>query len=150
MKPLDQKTQIENRFAFSLVEVTLALGIIAFAAVSLLGIMPIGLTTFRDSMDSTVATQIAQGVVSSARQGKFSDLANLPTPTFYDDQGAQRAGVGASNHIYKAEIAVTSSMTLPGNTLSNPNTARISVSVTRVSDPERSKTFQAWIVDNGL
>jgi type II secretory pathway pseudopilin PulG len=60
--------------AFSLIEVVLALGVVAFAFVALLGMLPVGLNAFNNSIDSTMETQMAQSVMSQLRQAKFSQL----------------------------------------------------------------------------
>ncbi len=51
--------------AFSLVEVVLALGVISFAIVAILGVIPIGLATSHSAQDETRAPQIAQNVFGS-------------------------------------------------------------------------------------
>lgn len=56
---------------FSLVETALALGIVSFAFVALLGLLPAGLTTFRQAMDTSVGAQIAQRIVSEAQETDF-------------------------------------------------------------------------------
>lgn len=61
---------------FSLVEVALAVGIAGFALVSLLGLLPIGLNTFRTAMDTSVCAQIAQRVFNDAQQADFAVLIN--------------------------------------------------------------------------
>jgi uncharacterized protein (TIGR02598 family) len=66
---------------FSLVEVALAIGIVAFAFVALLSLLPAGLTTFRRALDISICTQIAQRIVSEAQQADFdvvTDKSNLP------------------------------------------------------------------------
>jgi uncharacterized protein (TIGR02598 family) len=67
---------------FSLVEVALAIGIVAFAFVALMSLLPAGLTTFRRALDISICTQIAQRIVSEAQQADFdvlTDKANLPS-----------------------------------------------------------------------
>lgn len=69
---------------FSLVEVALAIGIVAFAFVALMSLLPAGLTTFRRALDTSICTQIAQRIVSEAQQADFdvlTDKANLPAST---------------------------------------------------------------------
>src|SRR3954467_13083751 len=51
--------------AFSLVEVVLALGVISFAIVAILGVFPVGLSTGHSAQDETRAPQIAQMILSS-------------------------------------------------------------------------------------
>lgn len=51
--------------AFSLIEVTLALGVIAFALVAILGVFPIGLASDRSNVSETRAAQIANAIIAS-------------------------------------------------------------------------------------
>jgi type II secretory pathway pseudopilin PulG len=57
------RNSFEN--AFSLVEVVLALGVISFAVVAILGVFPVGLSTGHSAQDETRAPQIAQMILSS-------------------------------------------------------------------------------------
>lgn len=59
---------------FSLVEITMALGIISVAFVALMGVLPTGLKSFRDSIDRSVTAQIVQRLVNEARQTDFEVL----------------------------------------------------------------------------
>jgi type II secretory pathway pseudopilin PulG len=51
--------------AFSLVEVVLALGVVSFAIVAILGILPVGLNTGHAAQDETRAAQIAEDILAS-------------------------------------------------------------------------------------
>lgn len=92
--------------AFSLIEVVLAIGVIAFGFVSILGLLPTGLQLFREAVETSVSSQIAQRVINDAQQTDFKVLtdednlpASLDTFTFqgpavavgafryFDDQG---------------------------------------------------------------
>ena len=53
--------------AFSLVEVTLALGIAAFCFVAVFGLMPVGVQTNRNATSQTAATNIMAAMVSDLR-----------------------------------------------------------------------------------
>lgn len=61
---------------FSLVEVVLAVGVIAFAFVAILGLLPAGLTQFRQAMDNSVASQIGQRIIMDAQLSDFDTLTN--------------------------------------------------------------------------
>lgn len=85
--------------AFSLVEVALAIAVVAFAFVALLGLVPLGLTQFRDAMDMTIGAQIAQRVITDAEQTDFDllleagrdaegDFFTLPI-RYFDEQAAE-------------------------------------------------------------
>src|SRR5258705_6008484 len=53
--------------AFSLVEVTLALGIAAFCLIAVVGLVPVGVQTNRNATSQTAATNILSSVVSDIR-----------------------------------------------------------------------------------
>ena len=80
--PVPQPTPIPLRRdqtplqAFSLIETALALGIVAFAFVGLMGLLPAGLGTFRTAIDTTVSAQIVQRIVSDAEQSDFDALSS--------------------------------------------------------------------------
>ncbi len=59
---------------FTLVEVALSIGIVAFAFVALLALLPAGNTAFRKSIDISVCGQIAQRVINDAQQAGFDAM----------------------------------------------------------------------------
>jgi hypothetical protein len=60
---------------FSLVELTLALGVAAFCLIAIFGLMPVGLQTSRNATSQTAATGILSSIVSDLR------AAPVPQPT---------------------------------------------------------------------
>jgi uncharacterized protein (TIGR02598 family) len=70
----------KGRAGFSLVEVTLAIGIIAFAFVGLFALLPAGLTTFRQAMDTSVGAQIAQRIAGELQETDYATLLKNCTP----------------------------------------------------------------------
>ena len=54
---------------FSLVEVVIALGIVSFAVLAIVGMMPVALKSAQDSMRETDATLIAQRIFSELKTG---------------------------------------------------------------------------------
>ena len=61
------KLRSRSIVAFSLVEVTLALGIAAFCLIAVLGLVPVGVQTNRNATSQTTATNILSSVVSDIR-----------------------------------------------------------------------------------
>ena len=126
--------------AFSLVEIALALGIMAFSLVAVFGLMPLGLSSFRKAMDLSIGSQVAQQVLDDAQQSDFDSLVNGQSSPFskqpiryFDAQGAElktlQAGV-----IYWANTRVSPSTSMPstdsaGNAAVNPDIATVSVQV---------------------
>jgi len=60
---------VKKRFtsAFSLVEVTLAIGIAAFCLIAVMGVIPVGVQTNRNATSQTAATNIMTAVVTDLR-----------------------------------------------------------------------------------
>lgn len=94
--------------AFSLVELTLALGIAAFCLIAVFGLVPVGVQTNRDATSETTATNILSSVVSDLRasppnQSKSSMYAiprnkGAKTTTCFDGQ-AKPTGTPVANDV---------------------------------------------------
>ena len=148
-----------NREAFSLVEVVIAIGIVAFAFVAILGLLPSGLKTFRQAMDQTIVTRVTQMVGNEAQQADFDNIINITNPPYYfDDQGDPVTN--ASKAIYVAQLLVvtnnattniwsangTNVKTLVIQVAHNPGN-KVSLSTTSLSlDP----TLQLWSSSNAI
>ena len=106
---------------FSLVETALALGIVSFAFVALIGLLPTGLTTFRQAMDTSVGAQIAQRIVSEAQETDFQILLasaslkdrgegaqffRLPL-RYFDEQGNETKDPGVASAAERLRILYT-------------------------------------------
>lgn len=143
---------------FTLVEVVVAIGIIAFAFVPLMGLLPLGLDVSRQAIDTTVQAQIAQQLTTQAQQTDFSQIKSLNTGSgansgwFFDDQGNKCAQAGA---IYQATLNVSPTTTLPGLvniTTTKLATVTISVINLKSQQPNKdadSRKFVVLIPDNG-
>ncbi len=73
LRALPKKRRIPNE-AFSLIEVVLAIGIVAFAFIALLGLLPVGMKTFRTAIDTSLGAQIGQKVVSDLQESEFDGV----------------------------------------------------------------------------
>lgn len=113
--------------AFSLVEVTIAMGIAAFAVIGVMSLVPGGLATLRASVDASAVSRIMRTVASEARQANDFD-AIASTTNYFDDNGLK---TNAAQSIYSAELKVLPSAVVPGAAAANPNLKAISVRVVR-------------------
>ena len=103
---------------FSLVEVALALGIVAFAFVSLFGLLPVGLTTFRNAIDTTNESRIVQSFVSKVIATDFENLqskvdySSTQEIVYFDEEGSlvdtsvKPVASRAADRIYAAKLFV--------------------------------------------
>ena len=60
-----------RRAGFTLIEITLAIGIVAFAFTAILGALPLGLQTVQDSEAQSVAASITQEMQANLQQMSF-------------------------------------------------------------------------------
>src|SRR5215207_4288283 len=77
---------------FSLVEVALAIGIIAFAFVALFALIPTGLSTFRSAIDTANETWILGSINSMVQTTDFAEIEKLDYKVseeiyYYDEEG---------------------------------------------------------------
>jgi len=82
MQHLPHRSPRASRIAgFSLVEVSLALVVVAVALVALLGLLPSGMSNFRTALDAQIAGEIFQRVVADAQETDFDTLIKSGTDT---------------------------------------------------------------------
>ena len=135
-----------TRAGFTLVEVCLAMGIMAFTLIPLIGLMAMGLGQVRTNIDSSESVNIAQQVFGEARQMNFSTLAGKGMYYRYfsaqgDDLGtstSSAAGLTMANSsqiVYTAIVTVTAyngtstPQALPGGDAQQPTLLTLSVQV---------------------
>ncbi|MGB8354705.1 MAG: Verru_Chthon cassette protein B [Chthoniobacteraceae bacterium] len=157
-----------NAAAFTLVEVVMAIGIIAFAFIPLVGLLPVGLDMSRRAIDTTVQSQIVQQLSTEAQQSDFSTLSTLAsnsttTPYYFDDQGSK--ATNSANQIYEAVYSValnsgTVSTALPGQVTTqklatvticvlNQKSGRTNFTQADLTKNPDSRKFTLLIPDNG-
>ena len=90
--------------AFSLVEVTLALGIAAFCLIAVFGLMPVGMQTNRNAKSQTRATNLMAAVMADLRATPSTKAASLQfcillsgtTTVFFDSEGRCSSNLAGS------------------------------------------------------
>lgn len=87
-----KKSRFRLRSAFSLVEVTLALGICSFCLISLVGLLPAGIGAINNSSREAKATSIATALLA--------DLQASATTTVDSTTGVTTVTLPASSHLY--------------------------------------------------
>ena len=101
--------------AFSLIEVTIAMAIAAVALVTLLGLIPQGMSTMREAGDEAIMGRIHQQIMNELQMADFDALDTYEgMEIFYDGQGEElgdnrgsKSGAkGSFEHIYSARIAI--------------------------------------------
>ena len=97
---LGSKLKAENRrpkasAAFSLVEVTLALAVMAIGLIAILGLIPQGVQSSRDAADNTLAATIAHDTFSLLRTNAFRNAILCDTCTTPQDLSTYNTTTGS-------------------------------------------------------
>jgi uncharacterized protein (TIGR02598 family) len=106
--------------AFSLVEVTLALGIAAFCLMAVFGLMPVGVQTNRNATSQTATTNIIAAVVSdlratpatSATSSQFAITFGTEKTLYFDGGGQFSTSLGADSR-YQVNVTFPSNPSNP-------------------------------------
>lgn len=125
-------SNLVNPSAFSLIEIVLALGIISFALVGIMGLFPVAMRAAQESQRETRAAQIATQIFSDLKSLPASNTAiatntnilssqiriNLATPSSnavsYTQEGLPIGQGTTADAIYRADIVVTTNVTVNG------------------------------------
>jgi uncharacterized protein (TIGR02598 family) len=126
--------------AFSILEIAIAIGVVAFGFVALFGLLPTGLDIFRRALESSVSAQIVQHVAADAQQTDFATLQAQPQVLrYFDEEGTELLPAQSGQSIYTAQVTVTPTTKLPGSVSQNLITLAIKVA----KDPGHSGDFSA-------
>ena len=84
------RPRCKSRSAFSIIEICIALGIVAFAFVALIGLLPVGLGNFGVAMNTQTCAQIYQKIAGELQESDFDTLlankvqtGGQPEPMFF-------------------------------------------------------------------
>ena len=113
--------KIVRRDGFSLVEVAMSLAIVGFACVAMLGLIPMGLTSFNRAMGNTIEADIVQNLTNDVLQANFSNLYQYNNQTYWYDNEGTYLGTGATaptgaSWVYKAVVTMKGVGTNTGGT----------------------------------
>jgi uncharacterized protein (TIGR02598 family) len=108
------KNFLSRSAAFSLVELTLALGIAAFCLIAVLGLMPVAALTNRNATSQSAATNIIASVIADMRattsttSPQYNITFGTPKTLYFDGAGQFTTSLGA-NSLYRVRVTFPSS-----------------------------------------
>lgn len=113
--PISRLRTARRLAGFSLVEVTLAVGIMAFSLVGILGVLPLALNSGRQSFDQARASAIANTVFTNIRSQPFGEVRYLDNQ--FNSDGVPTGAGGSTLNLnalgYVASSGSTSTTTAP-------------------------------------
>ncbi len=148
------RVRLAAQSAFSLIGITLAIGIIAFAFVGLFGLLPTGLQIFRDSVDVSNETWIMQNLNSMVQVTEWPQIVNsLGQPNgdiyYFDEEGRltdtrdKPSGEPEvlARRLYAAKLFVED-VFQPNSTSQIVNARRVVAVLVNVENPRAMKEFE--------
>lgn len=135
---------------FSLVEVALALGIVAFAFVSLFGLLPVGLGVFRTAIDVGNETWIMQGLNSMVQVTEWPKIDDLQAETFYYNEEGRLTDTKSNpssdskvvaSRLYAVKMLIDHKFSRPNDSTALPNSVRVIALFAPVANPTAMKDF---------
>lgn len=145
----------QNKAAFSLVEVVLAVGIMALGVVTILGLLPHGMEMSRKTANEQAETRIVDQLVGEVQAADWATMGGVTAAgaaagvmAFFDDQGLrlyESSGNVADFLVYAARVKLvntnefTTGMQMPakgGTPVHNANLRRVMVEVAVTQDQD--------------
>jgi uncharacterized protein (TIGR02598 family) len=141
-----------------LIEVAISTGIVGFAMISILGMVPVGLASFKQARDNTVEPDIVQALTSELDTTGFANISSMAYPAqtyYYDAEGnaiTLTGSVTPSNAIYTAKISLQSISSTPTTAsvfpVNLPNEAyNVQIAITNVTEPNQPHTYSVIVAN---
>ena len=133
--PVLSRASLRKRRGFTLIETALALGIVAFALLPLMGMLPLGIQVSNSAADLMMSAQIAQRLTGMIQQADFSTYTTLTQSYYYFDREGQpvktaAGGAPSPTAVYSACILVPPTAT---TLVDGVNVATVNLQI--VNDP---------------
>ena len=123
------KPRRRENTGFSLVEIVVAVGIVATVMVALLGMIPTGLNTVNEAADTMAEIRIAQQILGEVQMASWDDLDQWDSkPYYYDGEGNKLDSKEGGKVRYTCRVEIESNLVLP-NRQQNRYLKRIIVKV---------------------
>lgn len=102
---------LRPRSAFTLVEVSIALAVVSIALLSVMGLMPVGLSTMREAMDQTAEAQILRRISGEAALVPYDRLDTFAAagPYYFAQDGTLQSHQGQGTRYAVSLIRSTAS-----------------------------------------
>lgn len=143
----------------------MAIGILGFVMVTMIGLLPGGLANFKQAMGNTIESQIVQSLSNDLLLDNFSVLSTYAQATpstqvyYYDNEGSQLPS--STNHVYQATLTLTavdntnSPITYYNSTTTSPAAYNVTITITNASDntgytQQHPHQYSLIIANNGL
>jgi len=127
--------------AFTLVECVLAIGLVSFALVAVIGLMPVALRVLQDSSRDTVQAHMLGTVIADFRAQSFDTVA--AKQFFFDENGVLLDSSNGARFVANAFLPGTASTNL---FLEEASLKRVVVEVSPADPPGANVMSRDWVM----
>ena len=120
----------------------LALGVVSFAMISIMGLIPVGLSTFRSALNLSVESTIAQKVASDLQRTDFANQSTTQFTLHFDEQGIETTPSAA---VFNAEVNPPVPLNTSGIMAPDAPAQTIVIKITNRSEPSASNLYSIVI-----
>lgn len=125
------------------------MGLVSFSLVGLMGMLPVGLSSFREAMEVQTQARIAQEIAAELQLTPFSKITDGTFqgnfPRYYNEEGTP-ASQGES--IYTVKTSSAGSVDLPGGVV-NSSMRLLTFGIEKKTAPGASETFSLIASNTG-
>lgn len=128
--------------AFTLVEVSVAIGVVSFAMIAMLGLIPVGLTTFQEASTLSVRAQIVQSITSEIGRSDSAHIKLIARPVgssdqdlgfrYYDNEGNKLESKTDPKRVYTALVETDTLDQLSSLDVNENSGQRVTIKVTNI------------------
>lgn len=118
-----------NTGGFTLIEVCVAVGVMAFAAIAMMGLLSTGVTQLGSSMDANQGQNILKQVLLEAREMPFPQLAAMGTYKRYFTYDGDMYSNPSTQTVYTALVTVGPRTGMPGGGATSNTLATVTVEI---------------------
>ena len=140
--PLGQRRAGRLPSAFTLIEAVLAIGVVSFAMLGILGLVPVGLATFRSAMNLTVESAIVQELSGELQRTDFTNLS--PTNLRYNEQGIRVPAGDARRESYAVEVTAPRPLD-SGNLVAPSAASTVLIKIVNQAEPNATNSFSVIV-----
>lgn len=138
--PIHRKSSPRRLKAFSLVEVVLAIGVVSFAMMAVLGTLPVGLKSSQQSRSQVATANIARQLQGELQQISFNTksadtltVENLADNSYYFTLEGTKTETDATDAYYEAKFEVNT-VSAPGLNVDAANARSVKVTLSYPKD----------------
>ncbi|PTX99504.1 hypothetical protein DB346_16845 [Verrucomicrobia bacterium LW23] len=134
---------------FSLVEVVIALGVISFALLALLAIVPLSLKTYQEASERTIQVAIVDQISARAQKTPFSQLSTLTSQNLVYDRAGDEVAPASPEAFFSVKLSMDGTAIPSSPPVVSSNLVTLKVELSTIGKPGSTRTFNLHVANAG-